>query len=66
MPKVRKQFILDDLKIKKVKKILHASTDTEAIDQALNQIIADEEIVKIHKKMAGKLKIKNMDQSRLK
>lgn len=66
MPKVRKQFILDDLKIKKVKKILHASTDTEAIDQALNQIISDEEIVKIHKKMAGKLKIKNMDQSRLK
>ncbi len=66
MSKVRKQFILDDLKIKKVKKILHASTDTEAIDQALNQIIADEEIVKIHKKMAGKLKIKNMDQSRLK
>ncbi len=66
MSKVRKQFILEDFKIKRAKKILNASTDTEAVDEALNQVIANHEILEVHKKLAGKLKIKNMDQSRLK
>ena len=40
--KVRKQFLLDPDKIEKVKKITHAATDTEAVNRALDMIIANE------------------------
>ena len=42
--KVRKQFILDPAKIKTVRKIVEAKTDTEAIDKALDHIIANSRI----------------------
>lgn len=64
MPKVRKQFILDDRKVKKVRRALGVSTDTEAVDAALDIIIGNVEIANVHKSIAGKLKIRDMDQSR--
>jgi hypothetical protein len=42
--RVRKQFILPAAKIKKAKRILSAKTDTEAVERALDLVIADEEI----------------------
>ena len=46
-PKTRKQFILPAAKIKRAKEILSAKTDTEAVERALDLVIADEEIRKI-------------------
>jgi hypothetical protein len=45
-PRLRKQFDLPVSKIKKVKAILSAKTDAEAIERALDLVIADEEIRK--------------------
>lgn len=45
--KARKQFILPVAKIKKAQKILSAKTETEAVERALDLVIADEEIRKI-------------------
>ena len=42
--KARKQFILPIAKIRKAKKILSAKTDTEAVERALDLVIADAEI----------------------
>ena len=42
--KMRKQFILDPEKIRAVRKIMKAKTDTEAIDRAMDTIIADSKI----------------------
>ena len=61
--KVRKQFILDPLKIKKAQRILKAKTETETIERALEELLTGQEIAKILKKMAGKFSIENMDQS---
>lgn len=44
--KARKQFILPLGKIKKAKKILAARTETEAVERALDLVIADGEIRK--------------------
>jgi hypothetical protein len=46
-PKTRKQFILPRAKIKRAKEILSAKTDTEAVERALDLVIADEEIRKV-------------------
>ena len=64
MIKSRKQFILDNRKIQAVKKILKASTATEAVDQALSMVIANSRIASAHKKAAGRIELKDMDQSR--
>jgi hypothetical protein len=64
MGKVRKQFILDEAKIKRVRKILKAQTDTQAVDEALNIILANQKISKIHSRLVGRLKLEDMDQSR--
>lgn len=45
--KARKQFILPVAKIKKAKEILSAKTETEAVERALDLVIADEEIRKM-------------------
>lgn len=58
--KVRKQFILDPKKIKKVRKITKAKTDTEAIDKAMDEIIANNEIIALHKAIRGKGNIKDV------
>jgi hypothetical protein len=63
MAKARKQFILDIGKIKRVKRILGAVTDTEAVDEALDIVISNAEIADVHKRAAGKCNIKDMDQS---
>ncbi len=50
----RKNFYLDDRKILEVKKILHARTETEAIDKALDLVKFREDILKSLRKVAGK------------
>jgi hypothetical protein len=58
--KVRKQFILDPTKIEMVKKITHAKTETEAINKALDIIIANEKIEKTLMTVKGKGKIRDV------
>lgn len=50
--KARKQFILDQRKISKAKKILGARTETETVDRALDVIIADDEVDRAHQAFA--------------
>jgi hypothetical protein len=50
--KVRKQFLIDERKIKKAKKILGARTETEAVDRALDVIIANEELDRAQEEFA--------------
>lgn len=61
--KVRKQFILDATKIDRVRRILKAKTETETIERALDDLLRGEEIARTLRKMAGKFKVENMDQS---
>ena len=58
--KVRKQFLLDPDKIQMVKKIIHAATDTEAINRALDMIITNEKIQKTLLAVKGKGKIEDV------
>lgn len=58
--KVRKQFILDPTKIELVKKITHAKTETEAINKALDIIIANEKIERTLMAIKGKGKIRDV------
>lgn len=64
MAKVRKQFILDSAKICRVRKILGAASDTEAVNEALNMVLANADIANIHNRVAGQCNIKDMDQSK--
>jgi hypothetical protein len=50
--KARKQFILDQSKIRKAKKILGARTETETVDRALDLIIANDELDRAHQGFA--------------
>jgi len=50
--KARKQFVLDQSKIRKAKKILGARTETETVDRALDLIIANDELDRAHQKFA--------------
>ena len=50
----RKNYCLDETKIKKAQKILGAKTETEAIDAALNLVVFKKEILKSLEKVAGK------------
>lgn len=58
--KVRKQFILDMSKIKAVKKITKAKTDTEAINKALDNMIANTKIERMLMSIKGKGNIKDI------
>ncbi|MDA8387475.1 MAG: hypothetical protein M0Z58_02275 [Nitrospiraceae bacterium] len=58
--KVRKQFLLDPGKIQAVKRITHASTDTEAINRALDMVIANGKIRKALAAVKGKGKIEDV------
>ena len=58
--KMRKQFILDPEKIRTVKKIMNAKTDTEAIDRAMDTIIADSKIRNVLMTIKGKGSIKDI------
>ena len=50
----RKNYYLDEKKIRRVRTILGAKTETEAIDAALNLVVFREEILKSLEKVAGK------------
>ena len=52
--KVRKQFILDPIKIQTVKKITKAKTATQAVDRALDSVIANSRIEKMLLSVKGK------------
>jgi hypothetical protein len=58
--KIRKQFILEQDKIRQVKKIVHAKTDTEAITRALDIIIENSRIESTHKSIKGKGTVKDV------
>jgi len=58
--KVRKQFLLEPGKIEMVRRITHASTDTEAINKALDMVIANAEIHKTLMSAKGKCKIEDV------
>lgn len=58
--KVRKQFILDSKKIKSAREIIKARTDTEAINKALDLVIANSKIEKMLMSMRGKGHIKDI------
>ncbi len=58
--KIRKQFILEQDKIRRVKKIVKAKTDTEAITKALDIIIDNTKIETMLKSIKGKGTIKDV------
>ncbi|HEB74845.1 MAG TPA: hypothetical protein ENJ04_00645 [Nitrospirae bacterium] len=58
--KVRKQFILDPDKIKAVKEIVNAETDTEAINRAMDIVIANSKILTTLKSIKGKGNIQDI------
>ncbi len=58
--KVRKQFLLEPGKIEMVRRITHAVTDTEAINKALDMVIANEKIQKTLAAVRGKGKIEDV------
>ena len=58
--KVRKQFILDPAKIEAVKRITESKTDTEAINKALDMVIANTKIEKMLVSIRGKGNIKDV------
>lgn len=58
--KIRKQFILEQDKIRRVKKIVKAKTDTEAITKALDIIIDNAKIETMLKTIKGKGTIKDV------
>lgn len=58
--KIRKQFALDPEKIRTVRKITKAKTDAEAIDKAMDIVIADTEIENVFMSIRGKGKIRDI------
>lgn len=50
----RKNYYLDERKIKRAKSILGAKTETEAIDAALDLVVFRKEILDSLEKVAGK------------
>jgi hypothetical protein len=58
--KTRKQFILEQEKIRRVKKIVNAKTDTEAITKALDMIIENTKIETMLRSIRGKGTIKDV------
>lgn len=60
MHKVRKQFILDSEKIQQVKKLLQVKTETEAVDKALDLVIANRKIRDVLMEVKGKFDIEDI------
>lgn len=50
----RKNYYLDEVKIKKVQKILGTKTETETLDKALETIMFRTELLESLKKASGK------------
>ncbi len=56
----RKNYYLDETKIKGAQKILKAKTETETIDRALDLVLFRKEILNSLKKTKGKGKVENV------
>lgn len=56
----RKNYYLDERKIKRAKNILGAKTETEAVDAALDLIIFRKEILDSLEKVAGKGRVEKI------
>ena len=50
----RKNYYLDERKIRRARAILGAKTETEAIDAALDLVVFKQDIIKSLEKVAGK------------
>lgn len=50
----RKNYLLDEKKIRHAQKILGAKTETEAIDRALDLVVFRDELIDSLKKTAGR------------
>jgi len=59
-PRLRKQFNLPISKINKAKAILSAKTDAEAVERALDLVIADAEIRKVLLSVKGSCNIEDV------
>jgi len=58
--KARKQFILPAAKIKRARDILAARTETEAVERALDLVMADDEIRKLLISVKGSCNIEDV------
>ena len=58
--RARKQFILPVTKIRKAREILSAKTETEAVERALDLVIADGELRKVLLSMKGSCNIEDV------
>ncbi|MCP4265358.1 MAG: hypothetical protein GY777_07260 [Candidatus Brocadiaceae bacterium] len=56
----RKNYYLDETKIKNAQKILEAKTETETIDRALDLVLFRKEILNSLKKTKGKGKVEQL------
>lgn len=56
----RKNYYLDETKIKGAQKILEAKTETETIDRALDLVLFRKEILDSLKKTRGKGKVEQL------
>jgi hypothetical protein len=60
-PVIRHKHVrIDEVKLKKAKRILGARTDTEALDRALSVIVAEGEIDEALREMGGKGSVKKV------
>ncbi len=55
----RKNFYLDEARIKKAQKLLHTKTETDTIHKALDLVLFEKEILESLKKVKGKGHIAN-------
>lgn len=60
MTYVKKTIELDIEAVEKVRKIFDVKTDKEAVNQALRMIAEEDEIIKIHLKLSGKLDLQEI------
>lgn len=60
MTYVKKTIELDSEVVEKVRKIFDVKTDKEAVNQALRMIAEEDDIIKIHKKVAGKIDLEEI------
>lgn len=56
----RKNFLLDETKIRRLKRVLGTKTETEAVQQAIDEVLFRDEVLKTFKKYRGKVKIEKI------
>jgi hypothetical protein len=56
-PMRHKHVRIDQIKLRKAKKVLAARTDTETLDRALALVVAEDEIDTVLRKIGGKGKL---------